>query len=85
MDATGVRVDSSLTLPLDRNVGGYPLRVGNKLYDLFGNILDASTGDLLGTIPLPGSSSPIAVLPDERHRRLVRVDGGPGHPGDREL
>lgn len=70
VDAAGIRVDSSLALPMDRYVGGHPVRVGNKLYDAFGRILDATTGDLLGTIPMPGFSPPAAVLPDERHRRL---------------
>jgi hypothetical protein len=81
VDASGIHVDSSITLPLDRNVGGHPLRVDNKLYHSLGSILDATTGEVLGTIPMPpNSTAPIAVLPDARNRRLfvwVQVRGAP--------
>lgn len=79
VDASGIRVNSSITLPLDRGFRGHPSRVGNNLYH-DEDIVDAGTGDVVGTIPLPTSSSPIAVLPDERNRRLfvwVHVQGSP--------
>jgi hypothetical protein len=80
VDANGIRVDSSTTLPLDRHVGGHPFRVGTKLYHTFGSILDASTGDVISTISFPESRTPIAVLPDERNRKLfvwTQVQGAP--------
>ncbi len=85
MDATGIRVDSSLTLPPDRYVGRHPLRIGNRLYDMFGRILDATTGDLLGTIPMPGLKHARCGVAGRAQSTTVRVDASPGHARDGEL
>ena len=67
---TGISVTNSTPTASGLIAGGKPYRAGNKLYTFDGNILDAATGALLGTLTLPPSTTPYALLPDEMHNRI---------------
>lgn len=67
---TGISVTSSTPTASELIVGVKPRRAGNKLYTFDGKILDVATGALLGTLALPESTTPYALLPDEVHNRI---------------
>jgi len=70
VDASGISTTSSTPTASGLVVGVKPHRAGNKLYTFDGKILDAATGALLGSLTLPDSGAPYALLPDEAHNRI---------------
>ena len=71
VDASGIRVNSSMPMAGDLIAGDRPQRAGNRLFLRDGRILDATTGALLGNLPLPDSTYPSAMLVDESHNRIL--------------
>jgi hypothetical protein len=67
---TGISVTTSTPTASGLIVGTKPHRAGNKLYTFDGKILDVATGALLGTLSLPESTTPYALVPDEAHNRI---------------
>jgi len=71
VDAAGIHVDSSAPMAADLIAGDRPQRAGNRLFLRDGRVLDATTGALLGNLPLPASTYPSALLVDEPHGRIL--------------
>jgi hypothetical protein len=76
VDASGIHVASSAPTASGIVVGrDRPQRAGSRLFLQDGRILDASSGALLGSLALPDSSHPLALLVDEGLSRVFVWQG----------
>ena len=80
--ASGLSIASSVSL----NPSTYsfsPVFYGaGRVYDLFGHVIDATTGAALGQFAFPAGDDPtVALLPDPSHGRvfILHNSGGTGH------